>query len=49
MCDQDEVQRILQKTRAQRERLNRHLIEVGELGPGGQGGGRGSRLEIPQF
>ena len=30
MCDQDEVQRILQKTRAQRERLNRHLVDIGE-------------------
>ena len=30
MCDQDDVERILQRTRAQRERLNRHLIDNGE-------------------
>jgi len=31
MCDRNEVQRILAKTRAQRERLNKRLQGVGRF------------------
>ena len=30
MSDQDEVQRLIQKTRANREKLNRHLNDFGK-------------------